>query len=223
MRDGRRLWPALYTARGARPVTTRRSSSALKVRQLRGPMRRLRTGRSRRKRDWVFAEGCRRIGATAVPLKVADDGDANEGWWNEGQRFERAAEPDARTTCATRRRRARAETGCEVETVAPIAGGGYVVRGTDHRTGQRARARVPRAGGGVRRGRARARCCCVARRVRRGRPLDPSGLLGRRLSANGDYGVTGTSAPSSASTSRASRASRCRASARASTGSTGSS
>src|SRR5581483_2070916 len=87
LRDGRRLWPAFYSRAALDPLYAR-VEQRLKVRQLQWTDASAPAWALATRRDWIFAEGCRRIGATAVPLKVADDNDANDGWWNEGQRFE---------------------------------------------------------------------------------------------------------------------------------------
>ncbi|MEA2748770.1 MAG: enediyne biosynthesis protein, partial [Myxococcales bacterium] len=87
VRDGRRLWPSFYSRAALNPyyalVEQKLGVSRLAWTDAQTPHSQLAT-----KRDFVFAEGCRRIGATAAPLKLADGGDANEGWWNQGQRFE---------------------------------------------------------------------------------------------------------------------------------------
>lgn len=87
VREGRRLWPSYYTRLVLNPYYAK-VEQRLGVRRVAwtdasAPHSQLAT-----KRDLVFAEGCRRIGVTAAPLKLADDGDANEGWWNQGQRFQ---------------------------------------------------------------------------------------------------------------------------------------
>jgi choline dehydrogenase-like flavoprotein len=185
-RDGVRLWPAYYSRSALDPFYAR-VEARLKVRQLQwtdstGPSWALAT-----RRDYVFAEGCRRIGATAVPLKVADDNDANEGWWNEGQRFEGRQSLTKNYLLDAQANGCDIRTGCGVDTVAPVSGG-YVVRGTDRRSNTPLELEC--------------RLCIVA-----GGAVGSSGLLlrsraafgalddaplGAHLSANGDYGVTGT-------------------------------
>ena len=87
-RDGRRLWPTRYTRQSLTPYYAQAEQRLNVVKpewtDAKVPHWQLLT-----KRDFVFAEGCRRIGATAVGLKIADRNDANEGWWNEGQRAAR--------------------------------------------------------------------------------------------------------------------------------------
>ncbi|MBL8951342.1 MAG: GMC family oxidoreductase [Myxococcaceae bacterium] len=191
LRDGRRLWPARYTRAALDPLYAT-VEQRLKVRRLAwtdasAPHWALTT-----KRDAVFAEGCRRIGATAVPLKVATSDDANEGWWNEGPRFSGRQSLTLNYLADAAAAGAELQTGCEVERVAPRPGGGYVVTGKDHRTNQplelECRVLVVACG-------AVGSSALLLRSQEAfdsGAPLDPHGLLGKRLSANGDYGVTGS-------------------------------
>src|SRR5439155_288984 len=78
------------------------------------------------KRDFVFAEGCRRIGAAAAPLKVADEGDANEGWWNQGQRFSGRQSLFLNYLADAKRTGVEMWSGCEVTRI-ERAKTGYVV------------------------------------------------------------------------------------------------
>jgi cholesterol oxidase len=190
-RGGRRLWPSIYAREALDPYYTR-VEQKLQVIRLKwtdsaAPHWQLAT-----KRDFVFAEACRRIGATALPLKVADANDANEGWWNEGQRFE-----GRRTLTSNYLQDALAAgvefwSGCEVSEIAP-EGSGYVVSGTDRR------------GDGNRDFEIECRLLVIAAgavtssgllmrsqsNFQGARALDPGLVLGKHLSSNGDYGVTG--------------------------------
>jgi cholesterol oxidase len=189
-RDGRRLWPSLYSRASLAPYYAK-AEAMLNVVKLGWSDSEVPHWQLTTKRDWVFAEGCRRIGATALPLRVADRDDANEGWWNEGQR-------KTGRQCLTQNYLAQAKTagvafhtGCEVKNIAPRTGGGYVVSGTDHRTqtdfSEETRILIV-AGGAI--GSTglllRSQAAFTGART-----LDPGQRLGRALSANGDYGVSG--------------------------------
>ena len=191
LRDGRRLWPTFYTRTSLAPYYAV-AEQRLGVKQLawtdaQAPHSQLAT-----KRDYVFAEGCRRVGATAAPLKLADVGDANEGWWNGGQRFSGRQNLTGNYLSDASNEGVQLWSGCEVDTIAPTKDG-YVVSGSDHRGG----AKVPFdieckvlivAGGAV-------GSTGLFLRSKDGfgddRALDPANLLGKQVSANGDYGVTG--------------------------------
>ncbi|MDB4935930.1 MAG: family oxidoreductase [Labilithrix sp.] len=191
VRDGRRLWPSFYSRAALSPyyamVEQRLGVHRLAWTDASAPHHQLAT-----KRDFVFAEGCRRIGATAVPLKLADAGDANEGWWNQGQRFEGRQDLTKNYLRDARDSGVVMWSGCEVEHVAPTKDG-YVISGTDRRGG----AAVPFeiecrvlvvAGGAV------GSSGLLLRSVDRfgdARALDPAQMLGKQVSANGDYGVSG--------------------------------
>ncbi len=187
-RDGRRLWPSTYSRAALDPYYAR-VEARLKVRQLAWTDASAPSWALATRRDWVFAEGCRRIGATAVPLKVADDNDANEGWWNEGQRFEGRQSLTNNYLLDAKNAGCDIRTGCSIDTVAPTADGGYVVRGTDARTSTpiEIECRVLIVAGG-----AVGSSALLLRSQSGFDTLDAAGLLGQNLSANGDYGVTGT-------------------------------
>lgn len=190
---GRRLWPALYTRAALDPYYAT-VEARLKVQRLAwttvggAPHWALAT-----KRDWVFAEGCRRIGATAMPLKVATFEDANEGWWNQGQRFQGRQDLTKNYLQDARDAGVRFATSCEVETVAPTAKGGYVVSGTDRRGGSEVAFTIECKVLVVACGAVASTGLLLrsAGAFTGARTLDPSGALGRHLSANGDYGVSG--------------------------------
>lgn len=189
---GRRLWPGLYTRAALDPYYAS-VEARLKVQRLAwttdggAPHWALAT-----KRDWVFAEGCRRIGATATPLKVATHDDANEGWWNQGQRFQGRQDLTKNYLQDAKDAGVAFATSCEVRNVAPSAKG-YVVTGTDRRGGSAVDFTIECkmlvvACGAV----ASTGLLLRSEDAFKGaRTLDPSGALGRHLSANGDYGVTG--------------------------------
>ncbi len=192
VRDGRRLWPAYYSRATLNPyyglVEERLGVRRLAWTDAKVPHSQLAT-----KRDYVFAEGCRRIGAAAAPLKVADGGDANEGWWNQGQRFEGRQSLTKNYLLDAQASGVVMWSGCEIETIAPTKGG-YLVSGSDRRGGSKVpfelECRVLVVAGG-----AVGSSGVMLRSVDRfgdARALDPAGLLGKQVSANGDYGVTGT-------------------------------
>lgn len=189
-RDGRRLWPSSYSRTALDPyyeVVERQ----LKVKQLAWTDRHVPHWQLTTRRDFVFAEGCRRIGATAVPLRVADEEDANEGWWNEGQRFRGRQSLTENYLLEARSAGVEVWTGCRVDALAPTADG-YLVRGQDLRsdTPLELECRLLVVAGGA------VGSSGLLLRSRENfsasRDLDPAGLLGKQLSANGDYGVTGT-------------------------------
>jgi len=188
-RAGVRLWPAQYTRAALDPyyatVEAQLSVQRLAWTDAGTPHWALAT-----KRDLVFAEGCRRIGATAVPLKVADRNDANDGWWNEGQRKSGRTSLGQNYLALAKHGGVDMRTGCEVEMVAP-ATGGYVVSGHDRRDGTdfTLTARMVIVAGGAVGSTGllmRSRDQFTGTRV-----LDSQQRLGQNLSANGDYGVTG--------------------------------
>ena len=190
-RDGRRLWPAMYTRKALDPyyaVVERE----LSVVRLAWTDERVPHWQLACKRDLVFAEGCRKIGVSAAPLKVATRNDANEGWWNQGQRFEGRQDLTKNYLHIAKTAGVEIRSGCEVDTIAPTKDG-YVVSGHDLRRG----ARMPFdiectllivAGGAVGSTALLLRSEDAFDGERR---LDPTGTLGRHVSGNGDYGVTG--------------------------------
>jgi cholesterol oxidase len=192
VRDRRRLWPAFYSRAALSPYYAL-VEQRLNVRRLAWTDSRTPHDQLATKRDFVFAEGCRRIGAAAAPLKLADAGDANEGWWNQGQRFRGRQNLGQNYLRDAQQAGVLFWSGCEIETLAPTKAG-YVVSGSDRRGG----AKVPFdlecrvlvvAGGAV------GSSGLLLRSVDAfgdARALDPAGLLGKQVSANGDYGVTGT-------------------------------
>ena len=192
VRDARRLWPSFYSRTALDPYYAR-VEQRLNVRRLawtdaKAPHDQLAT-----KRDLVFAEGCRRIGAAAAPLKLADAGDANEGWWNQGQRFAGRQNLGQNYLRDAHEAGVLMWSGCEIESIAP-AKDGYVVTGSDRRGGGKVpfdvECRVLVVAGG-----AVGSSGLLLRSVNAfgdARALDPANLLGKQVSANGDYGVTGT-------------------------------
>jgi choline dehydrogenase-like flavoprotein len=186
LRDGRRLWPSFYSRAALDPYYAR-VEQRLKVRQLAWTDSAAPAWALATRRDWAFAEGCRRIGATAVPLKVADDNDANEGWWNEGQRFEGRQSLTKNYLLDAKQSGCDIRTGCTVDTVAPTSAG-YVVRGTDKRfnTPLELECRLCIVAGGA------IGSSALMLRSRGTFSVLDDAPLGLHVSANGDYGVTGT-------------------------------
>ncbi|MEZ4239692.1 MAG: GMC family oxidoreductase [Myxococcota bacterium] len=197
IRGGRRLWPVRYTRAALDPYYAR-VEAALRVHRLAWTDREAPHWQLATRRDWAFAEGCRRIGATAVPLKLADDADANEGWWTEGQRFAGRQDLTGNYLADAAAAGVVLASGCEVDAIAPD-GPDYAVSGTDRRSGSDVRfdhvCRLLVLGAG-----AVGSTGLLLRNqgaFQGERVLDLGGdagdapNLGRHLSANGDYGVTG--------------------------------
>jgi choline dehydrogenase-like flavoprotein len=201
-RDDRRLWPTLFSRAALNPfyekVSTRLSVNRLAWTSSSSvPHWQLAT-----MRDFVFADGCSRIGATAVPLKVATKNDANEGWWNQGQRFEGRQSlsknylRDAKTSGAV-----TFQTCSDVESLERLtapSSSRWLVKGTRTTKGSKvnfeieARLVVVAAGSIGSTGlllRSRKNLDAL------GFGFDRGGLLGKRVSGNGDYGVTGVVGP----------------------------
>lgn len=187
-RDGRRLWPSRYSRATLDPLYGR-VERRLRVHRLAWTDREAPHWQLATKRDYVFAEGCRRIGATALPLKVADFEDANEGWWSSGQRFSGRQSLtknyllDAKTSGVT------FDSGCEVLEVLRD-GDGFLLHAVDRRKGRNRPVEIAckvliLAAGSV------ASTALLLRSRANLTALDQGGALGRRLSGNGDYGVTG--------------------------------
>lgn len=189
--EQRRLWPAYYTRAALDPYYAK-AEAMLRVRQLGWTSAEAPHWALTTKRDFVFAEGCRQIGASAVPLKLADQDDANEGWWNQGQRFAGRQDLTKNYLQVAFDAGVEIRTGIEVERFEPSADG-YLVRALDRKKGARAplelacRVLIVAAGA--------VGSTALLLRSEAGfegeRRLDPAGALGRHVSANGDYGVTG--------------------------------
>ncbi|MEZ4222659.1 MAG: GMC family oxidoreductase [Polyangiaceae bacterium] len=186
--DGRRLWPAIYTRTALEPYFDR-ASQELSVHRLAWTSAEAPHWQLATKRDFVFAEGCRRIGATALPLKLADKDDANEGWWNSGQRLSGRQDLSKNYLAKARAAGVSFKTGVDVENVAPN-GTGYAVSGTA-RDGKPFAVECKLlivAAGAV----ASSGLLLRSRGHFTGdRSLELGGQLGKHLSSNGDYGVTG--------------------------------
>ncbi len=190
-RDGRRLWPALYSRALLAPYYAK-AEAMLRVHRLEWTDAKVPHWQLATKRDFVFADGCRKIGATAAPLKLADDADANEGWWNQGQRFSGRQNLSKNYLADARAAGVELWSGCDVDQILPTKDG-YVVSGSDLRGAARERFEIECkvvvvAAGAV--GSSglllRSKAAFEARRA-----LDPSNMLGKQVSGNGDYGVTG--------------------------------
>jgi choline dehydrogenase-like flavoprotein len=189
LREGRRLWPSIYSRASLEPYYAL-ASQKLKVVRLGWTDTTVPHWQLTTRRDFVFAEGCRRIGATAVPLKVATFNDANDGWWNEGQRFEGRQSLGKNYLLDAQRAGVELWSGCEIDALAPIKGG-YLVRGSDHRSNRPIEEEcrmVIVAGGAVG---STELLLKSLENFEGARELDPGDLLGRQVSGNGDYGVTG--------------------------------
>ena len=192
-RDGARLWPAAYTRAALDPYYAR-VEAMLRVHRLAWTDASVPHWQLATKRDFVFAEGCRRIGLTAAPLKVATNEDKNEGWWNQGQRFEGRQSLYKNYLGLARDHGAEFWTGCDVQRIAPTRDG-YVVSLIDRRGGGALIIDVECkllivAGGSVGSSALLLRSQDAFRDYDGARAL--SDQLGKRVSGNGDYGVSGT-------------------------------
>ena len=193
-RGERRAWPASVTRAALDPFYYR-AEGALRVHRLAWTSREAPDWQLVCKRDLVFAEGCRRIGATAAPLKVATFEDANDGWWTSGQVLGGRQNLSQNYLRAAAGNAVEMWSGCTVERIAP-AGDGYVLSVTDRR-GDRPRTfelecRVLiLAAGAVGSTSLLMRSRSAFPDARRPRTASEGGVLGSGLSANGDYGVTG--------------------------------
>jgi len=142
------------------------------------------------KRDMAFAEGCAKIGAAAAPLKLADADDANEGWWNQGQRFKGRQTLTSNYLQDAHTAGVSFFTGHDVTKIEKRAGGGYVVSGKDSRSGApvdfsfECRVLVIASGAVGSSG------LLLSARDTIPELADLS-MLGKRLSGNGDFGVNG--------------------------------
>ena len=201
VQDGHRRWPAEYTREALEPFYAR-VEEMLRVHRMAWTDAEVPHWQLACKRDLVFAEGCRAIGATAVPLKLATHEDANEGWWSQGQRFRGRQTLTRNYLREAREAGVRFASGSEVLTVAP-GGPGYVVRGIDHRVDPprnfEIACRILVLGAGAV-GTAgillRSEGAFTGERELDSAPrLGRSPNLGRNLSGNGDYGVSGTVGP----------------------------
>lgn len=200
-REGRRLWPSLYSREVLNPFYDV-VEQLLRVRQMQWTDENAPHWALACKRDLVFAEGARQVGATCVPLKLADDNDPNEGWWTQGRRFQGRHNLTQNYLQLAREEGVEFWTRCEVDRIAPD-GEGYVVTGTDRRGGGERQfdveCKVLMMGAG-----------CVGstglllrsedefpshRPIDLGKEQAQAPVLGRHLSSNGDYGVTGFVGP----------------------------
>ncbi|MFO0726350.1 MAG: GMC oxidoreductase [Myxococcota bacterium] len=195
-RGGRRLWPSSWSRAALDPYYAR-VEARLKVHQLAWTDAQVPHWQLAAKRDLVFAEGCRRIGATAVPLKVATDRDANEGWWSQGQRFQGRQNLSLNYLLDAQQAGVQLDSGVDVQTIAPTSEG-YVVQAIDRRGSTpeplSLECKILIISGGAVRSSAlllRSQAAFTgARALDRGTDQGQP-LLGQGLSGNGDYGVAG--------------------------------
>ena len=188
-RNGARLWPAAYSRATLDPYYAT-VEAELKVAQVAwtnasAPYWQLAT-----KRDFVFAEGCRRIGAASAPLKLADSNDANEGWWNQGQRFEGRQNLTKNYLKDALAAGVSFLSGHEVTGIQKSANG-YVVTGTDNRTGSPIDVTIECkilviASGAI------GSSGILLNAQNQISEISDISTIGKNLSSNGDYGVTGS-------------------------------
>lgn len=147
------------------------------------------------KRDFVFAEACKRIGASAAPLKVATHNDANDGWWTSGQVHEGRQDLSKNYLQVAFDSGVEFQSGCNVRRIA-TTDDGYVISGVDER-GDRPRTveieckMLVVAAGAVGSTSLLMRSVDGFAGQRRPRTREEGGTLGTGLSSNGDYGVMG--------------------------------
>ncbi len=191
VRDGRRLWPSVYSRASLSPYYTK-VEAMLHVHRLAWTDAKVPHWQLATKRDFVFADGCRKIGATAVPLKLADEDDANEGWWNQGQRFSGRQNLTKNYLADAKGAGVELWSGCDVDQILPTKDG-YVVSGTDRRVTPSVRFEIEckmlviAAGAVGSSGLLLRTKPAFAQR----RAIDPTNMVGKQVSGNGDYGVTG--------------------------------
>lgn len=188
-RDGARLWPAVYSRAALNPYYDK-VEAELKVAQVQWTSANAPYWQLATKRDYVFAEGCNRIGAAAAPLKLADSNDANEGWWNQGQRFEGRQGLTKNYLKDALAAGVAFLSGHEVTRIQKSAEG-YIVSGNDNRSGAsidfsvECRMLVVASGAVGSSG--------ILLNARNEIPqLSDMSSIGKHLSSNGDYGVSGS-------------------------------
>ena len=191
---GTRAWPAGIRRATLEPYYAR-AAEELRVRRLGWSSREAPTWALTAKRDYVFAEGCRRVGLSAAPLKVATFEDANDGWWTSGQRLVGRQSLDRNYLVRAATAGVEMQTGTEVSAIVPTRGG-YVVRCVDRRGAIDRELEIEARMVVVAAGAVGSTGLLLRSKdhFRDERRLDQSAgesLLGRRLSANGDYGVMG--------------------------------
>jgi len=192
-RDGRALWPGLHDREALDPYYDA-AESMFRVHRYEWTDRNVPHWQLCPKRDYVFAQGCAKIGATAVPLKGANVNDANEGWWSQGQRFQGRQHLSLNYLAEAKAAGAEIHSGCEVEKIHPD-GARYVVDYVDHRTSSSATRSLAAtlvivAGGAVGSTGLLMRSSSGFRNSR-----EFSEHLGKHVSGNADYGVVGIVGP----------------------------
>lgn len=198
-REGKRLWPTSYSRELLNPYYVT-AEKELAVHRLEWTDKKVPHWQLATKRDWVFADGCARIGATAVPLKLADKDDANEGWWNQGQRFEGRQSLSKNYLQLAKSAGVAFRTCSEVDTIERIGSSPratYVLRGKETRTHGSATDFEIEAGLVIVAAGAVASTGLLLRSRAKGTLASALGfdLLGKHVSGNGDYGVSGVVGP----------------------------
>ena len=188
-RGDARSWPSIYSREALDPFYAQ-VENELRVHQMQWTDESVPHWQLATRRDFVFAEGCRRIGATALPLKLATERDANEGWWAQGQRFEGRQDLTKNYLEQARLNGVTFASGSEVDSIEPTEDG-YAIHGRDRRGGVSrdftitCRLAIVAAG-----------CIGSTGLLLRSRDFFTgertlSDQVGARLSGNGDYGVSG--------------------------------
>jgi len=200
-RDGRPLWPRGTSRQALNPyyaqAETRLNVNRQAWTDATAPHHQLTA-----KRDLVFADACRTIGATAAPLKLANANDANDGWWAQGQRHQGRQNLTENYLADALAAGVEFRANNEVETVVPD-GDRYVVRGLDRRGDdpeifEFSATLVIVAAGTVASAGILLRsedAFSGQRALDQGREVRNVPVLGRNMSGNGDYGVTGIVGP----------------------------
>jgi len=184
----RRLWPSLYSRTRLNPYYARLEQAFKVSRMAWSTSEGVPTWQLCTKRDHVFAQGCLKIGATAEPLKIALQNDTNEGWWSAGQRFPGRQHLPLNYLRTAKNNGVEFHADCEVQTIAPD-GGGYAVSYYDARSGKTETLScriVILAAGAV-----GSTGILLRSRDEFTGARELSERLGRHVSSNGDYGLSG--------------------------------
>jgi choline dehydrogenase-like flavoprotein len=190
---GRRLWPAEYTRSRLNPYFARVEQMLKVSRMAWSTSQGVPPWQLCTKRDYVFAEGCLKIGATSEPLKIATQNDANEGWWLTGQRFAGRQHLPLNYLDVARRHGVEFHSECEVQSIAPDGNSGYTVSFYDKRSERNETLEcklLVLAGGTV-----GSTAILLKSRDNFEGARALSDDLGYHVSANGDYALTGIVGP----------------------------